>query len=372
MKAVLTKKNLLEGVRTAGHAISGRTALPILGHVLIETEETSVRISATDHQIGIATTVPAQVLEAGELTIPAKVAAEVINALPDSDVMIDCCESNHQVRLQCPPSDYTILGLPPGEFPGLPEVPDDVWFEMEAKELRAALKRTVFACSTDELRTILLGALFSFEGDSLKLVATDTHRLAVDTRMVPAGQGNATAVVPQRALNELVNILPDEGKVRVHISERQIMFRVGDITLSATLIEGQFPNYERVIPSDFDKKWVLPTALLTPAVRRAAIVAKEDMGRLVLKTSGERVAVSARASAIGRAYEEVDAVREGNDLEIAFNCQYLLDVLSVIDTEGVQLDLSQPLSPAVVRPVDQDSYLCVVMPMQTQEPLPDV
>ncbi len=366
MKAVLTKKNLLDGVRTAALAISTRTALPILGHILISSQEDGIRLSATDHQIGIATFVSAQVLEPGDLTLPAAIGSEVISALPDADVIIESNESN-QVRILCPPADYTILGLPPAEFPGLPEVSDDVWFEIDAKELRSGLRRTGFACSTDELRTILLGVLFGFTGDTLRLVATDTHRLAVDTRMVPSGNGQATAVVPGRAVAELQKILTDEGRVRVHISERQVMFKLGNVTLCAALIEGQFPNYERVIPAECDKKWVLPTSLFTPAVRRAGIVAREDMHRTVVKTSGEKLIVQARAGTVGKAYEEVDVVREGEDLEIAFNAAYLLDVLGVIDTEGVQLELSQPLAPVVVRPVEQDDYLCVVMPMQIQE-----
>lgn len=367
MKAILTKKNLLEGIRTASHAISGRTALPILGHVLLSSEETTIRVSATDHQIGVSTVIPAQVLAPGELTLPASVAAEIVGAFPEADVILESDDTNNQVRLRCPPAEFNLVGLPPGDFPGLPEVPADVWFEMDTKQLRAGLKRTVFACSTDELRTILLGVLFNFQGDTLKLVATDTHRLAVDTRMVPAGEGQASAVVPQRAVSELLKIMPDEGTVRVHISERQIMFRLPEATLVAALIEGQFPNYERVIPADFDKRWVMPTELLTGAVRRASIVARQDMQRVVFRSRGEKVAVSARAGAIGQAYEEVEAVREGDDLEIAFNCGYLMDVLNVVETDGVAFEMSQSLSPAVLRPVGQDDYLCVVMPMQVQE-----
>ncbi|BCW97292.1 MAG: DNA polymerase III subunit beta [Armatimonadota bacterium] len=367
MKAILTKKNLLEGIRTASHAISGRTALPILGHVLLSSEETTIRVSATDHQIGVSTVIPAQILAPGEVTLPASVAAEVVGAFPEADVIVESDDISNQVRLCCPPAEFNLVGLPPGDFPDLPEVPDDVWFEMDAKQLRAGLKRTVFACSTDELRTILLGVLFNFQGDSLGLVATDTHRLAVDTRMVPAGEGQASAVVPQRAINELLKIMPVEGTVRVHISERQIMFRLPEATLVAALIEGQFPNYERVIPTEFDKRWVIPTELLTGAVRRASIVARQDMQRVVFRSRGEKVAVSARAGAIGQVYEEVEAVREGDDLEIAFNCGYLMDVLNVIETDGVAFEMSQSLSPAVLKPVGLDDYKCVVMPMQVQE-----
>ncbi|MCC6485758.1 MAG: DNA polymerase III subunit beta [Armatimonadetes bacterium] len=372
MKASISKKHLLDGIRTAAHAIRGRTALPILSHVLIASEGNSLRFSATDHQIGISTTVPAQVLEEGELALPASFAAEVISSLPEADVILESTEGN-QVRVSCPPSEFQIVSLSPSEFPGLPEVPDTTWFEIEAKQLRTGLRRTEFACSVDELRAILLGVLFVYSGDTLKCVATDTHRLAVDTRMVKAGEGEARAVVPSRAINELSRLLTDEGDVRVHISERQVMFTLGTLTLTATLIEGQYPNYERVIPTESDKRIVVPTALFLPAVRRAEIVARADLSRAVLKTSGEKVSIRARSGTVGQAYEEVEAVREGDDIEIAFNAGFLLDVLNVIDSEGVQMDMDGPLSPTVVRPADaDDGYLCVVMPMQLQEGLDQV
>ena len=367
MKAVVTKKNLLEGIRTASHAIGGRTAPLVLRHVLLSSEEAAVRISGTDHQTGVSTVVPAEVLAPGEVTLPASVAAEIVGAFPEADVVLSSDDTGSQVRLECPPAEFSLVGLPPDEFPDLPEVPHDVWFEMEAGQLRAALRRTVFACSTDALRTILQGVLFDFQGDALKLVATDTFRLAVDTRIVPAGSGQARVVVPQGALLELLKIMPGQGSVRVHISESQIMFRLPEATLVSVLIEGQFPDYERVIPTDFDRRWVIPTEQLAAALRRAQVVARQDMQRVVFRSRGEKVAISARAGAIGQAYEEVDAVREGDGLEIAFNCGYLLDVLNVIEADYVAFDLNGPNWPAVLRPEGQEDYLCVVMPMEKGE-----
>jgi len=366
MKAILTKKNLLQGIRTASHAIGSRTALPVLGHVLLSSEEAAIRISGTDHQIGVSTVVPAEVVTPGEVTLPASVAAEIAGLLPDGSVALE--QDGSLIRLSSPPAEFSLVGLPPGEFPDLPEVPHDVWFEMEAGQLRAALRRTVFACSTDELRAILQGVLFNFVGHTLELAATDTFRLAVDTRVVPAGSGQARVVVPQRAPLELLKIMPDQGSVRVYISESQIMFRLPEATLVSVLIEGQFPDYQRVIPTDFGRRWVIPTEPLTGALRRAQVVARQDMQRVVFRSRGEKVAISARAGDVGEAYDEVDAVRErGDDLEIAFNCGYLLDVLNVLEADEVAFEMSGALSPAVLRPVGQEGYLCVVMPMEKGE-----
>ena len=366
MKAVVTKKNLLEGIRTASHAIDGRSALPILRHVLLSSEEAAIRISGTDHQIGVSTVVPAEVLTPGEVTLPAAVTAEIVGAFPEADVVLSSDDTGSQVRLECPPAEFNLVGLPPDEFPDLPEVPHDVWFEMDAGQLRAALRRTVFACSTDELRTILQGVLFNLVGHTLELAATDTFRLAVDTRMVPAGSGQARVVVPQRALLELLKIMPDQGSVRVHISESQIMFRLPEATLVAALIEGQFPDYKRVIPDGCTSWWVIPREPLAGALRRAQIVARQDMQRVLLCLRGGKLAVSARAGDVGQAYEEVP-IRDGDSLEIVFNCGYLLDVLNVIEADYVAFDLNGPNWPAVLRPDGKDDYLCVVMPMEKRE-----
>ncbi len=366
MKAVLSKKNLLDGVRTAGHAISARSALAVLTHVLASAEGDSIKFQATDNQIGIACTCSAQVLEPGNLTLPAALAAEAIASLPEADVLIESNELN-QIRILCGASDFQLLGLPPGDFPGLPEVSDATWFEIPSKDLRTALRRTSFACSNDELRSALLGVLFAFTGDTLRMVATDTHRLALDVRMVASGNGEASAIVPARAVNEMLRVLPEEGSVRVHISERQIGFAVGNLAVTASLIEGEFPKYDRVIPQDFERKIVVPTGVFTPAVRRAGIVGRGDMNRVVVKADGDRVHVSSRSGSTGSAMDEVEAVLEGEPIEIAFNSEYLLDALDVIETEGVQIQLSGQLDPAVVRPVDQDDYLCVLMPMQLKE-----
>ena len=369
MKAILTKKNLLQGIRIASHAIDGRSTLPILGHVLLSSvegltdEETWVRISGTDLETGISTVIPAQVLAPGEVTLPASVAAEIAGLLPDGSVTLE--QDGSLIRLSSPPAEFSLVGLPPDEFPDLPEVPEDIWFEMDLGQLRAALRRTVFACSADELRTILQGVLFDFEGDTLKLVATDTFRLAVDTRSVfaPAGSGQARVVVPQRALLELLKIMPDRGTVRVYISERQILFCLPEATLVAALIEGQFPDYERVIPDGYSSWWVIPREPLAGALRRAQIVARQDMQRVLLCLRGGKLAVSARAGAIGQAYEEVP-IRDGDSLEIAFNCGYLLDVLNVIETDEVAFEMTEPLSPVVLRPEGEADYRCVVMPME--------
>jgi DNA polymerase-3 subunit beta len=375
LKAVCTRKDLFEGVQTVGHAVSGRTSLPILSHILVQAEEEALRLIATDLELSISLKIPARVEEAGGLTAPARLLTELLSTLPESDVAVSV-DRSHAVKVKCDRSDYKILGLPAEEYPRLPEVKDDNSFVLPQRALRDLIKQTIFAVSTDEARAILTGILMVFDGDTLKFVATDTHRLAVRTTTVKEGHGSQSAIVPARAMNELQRILSDDdGDVIVRLSENQVLFitpgKEGQegISLVSRLIEGQFPNYQRVIPPGFAKKLTLQTGTFQKAVRRASIVARENANRVILRTLDDRLTITAESTMQGAAYEEVEVTREGDDVEIAFNAKYLLDVLGVVEEQEFNLELTEPLKPGVVRPVrtgDEagDDYLCILMPMQ--------
>ncbi|MDO8682053.1 MAG: DNA polymerase III subunit beta [Armatimonadota bacterium] len=364
MKAICSRKDLFEGVQTAGRAVSSRSSLPILGHLLIRSEEDRLRIAATDLEIGMECTVQSSVQEHGCLTAPARILTEVLSALPDADVAISVDESN-VVNLKCGSSDYTILGLPAEDFPMLPEVKDDVSFKIEKAILREGIKKTIFAVSTEEARPQLTGILLILDGESIKLVSTDTHRLCVQDSPIITGQGEAHAIIPQRAMAELSRLLLDEdGDVSINISPSQILFRVDDISMVSRLIEGQFPNYERVIPAEYDKTLTVPTMDFLQSMRRVAIVARENSNRAVLRTVDDKLVATAESGSVGKAYEEMEMVKEGEDVEIAFNAKYLLDMLSVMDTEAVEMRLTGSLSPGIMKGQGLEDYLYVVMPMQ--------
>jgi DNA polymerase-3 subunit beta len=218
-----------------------------------------------------------------------------------------------------------------------------------------------------------------FDGETLKFVATDTHRLAIKTAVIKDGHGSQNAIVPARAMNELTRQLSDsEGDFRITLSPNQVRFELpgeDEVQIVSRLIEGQFPNYQRVVPSEFHKKLSIQTQPLLRAVRRASIVARDSANRVVLRTEDDRLVLTAENQMVGSAYEEVEVAREGDDVEIAFNAKYLLDVLNVLEEDGLHLELTEPLKPGVLRPVpnaprDGDSaalapdYLCVLMPMQ--------
>jgi DNA polymerase-3 subunit beta len=355
---------LFEGVQTTGRAVSSRSSLPILGHLLIRSEDDRLRIAATDHEIGMECTVQSSVEEHGDLTVPARIFTEVLSALPDADVQISVDESN-VVNLKCGVSDYTILGLPAEDFPMLPDVKDESAFRVEKALLREGIKRTIFAVSTEEARPQLTGILLILDEEGIRLISTDTHRLCMQILPVIDSHGTAQAIVPQRAMAELSRLLTDdEGEVSVSVSGSQILFKMENVSLVSRLIEGQFPNYERVIPGEHDRKLSLPTSDFLHSIRRAAIVARENSNRAILRTVDGKLVVTAESGSVGRAYEEVEVIKEGDDVEMAFNAKYLLDVLNVMDFEAVDFELTGSLSPGVIKGQGSDDYLYVIMPMQ--------
>ncbi len=384
LKADCPRKELFEAVQTVGHAVSGRSSLPILSHILIQSEENGLRLIATDLEIGISCRINARIEEAGALTAPSKTLAEVLANLPDKGDVALSVDKSHTVRVNCESSDYKILGLPAEDYPKLPDVADSVTYTVPQIRMREMIRHTLFGVSTDETRAILTGVLMVFEGDTLRFVATDTHRLASIVSGVTGGKGAQNAIVPARALTELMRLLTDaEGDVVVTLNNNQVQFDLpgeAGVQILSRLIEGQFPNYQRVIPVSYQKRLKIPVEPLLRAVRRASIVARENANRVILKTVDNRLILTAESQTVGNAYEEVEITREGEDVQIAFNSRYLLDVLMVLDAESVYLELTEPLKPGVLRPVPAQQaegedgragdggtapdYLCVLMPMQ--------
>ncbi len=364
MKFICARKDIYEAVQVVGRAVTSRTSLPILGHFLFAADGDKVRIAATDMEFGMECSFEANVQEAGSMTCPARILADILSALPDTDVVLAADESLN-VNLKCGTSDFTIHGLPPGEFPLLPEVREEVGLSVDQDVLRDGIRKTIFAIGPDETRPILTGILMQVADGGLKLVSTDTCRLCVFDCATRDSTGAVNAVVPGRAMNELARILPEAaGEVEVKISQSQILFRVGETVLIQRLIEGQYPNWSRVIPQQFDRKLTIPTEQFLQSVRRVSIVARENSNRTIVKTENGTLILSAESTEVGTAHEEVEVISEGSDFRTAFNSKYLLDVLGVIDTEAIELQMTGEMSPALIRPQGQDNYTYVLMPLQ--------
>ena len=367
MKLSCEKRYLQEAAQTVVRAVSSRSTLPILSNILFEVGEDQALLSTSDLEIGIQRQLSLIVEEPGSTTIPARLFNEVLNNLPETVVTIESGE-RELIQVTCENSEYHLHGLPADEFPVIPEISATASVVLPQSLLRDMVRHTIFATSSDETRAILTGALLDVEGTLLRIVATDTHRLALRQGELPMeGPDTPTSIiVPARALNEIARLLTDdeEAEVGIHIAENQVQFRIGETTLMSRLIEGQFPNYQRVVPADYEKVLTVNTALFRNAVRRCAIVAREDANKIIFRSSGQNLTLTAESQRAGRAQEEVAVELEGDPVEVAFNAQYLLEVLNVIDTEQIRFELGGALHPGALRPVGGADYVYVLMPMQ--------
>lgn len=369
MKLSVARKDLYEGLQIVSRAVSTHTTLPVLKNVLIQPGTDGIKLAATDLELGIEVIVPATVQEGGSLTVPARTISEIIAALPEADVSLAADEHENLV-ICCRRSEYRIHGLNAEDFPALPEVAGTVSLELPQSLMKSMIRQTALAASDDDTRPILTGVCLIVKEDQLRLAATDTHRLAVRTSPVAGASGDTTVIVPVRAMNELMRVLGDgeEAVLSMRVDQNQIQFRTDRVTLISRLIEGQFPRYERVIPSGYTRKLTIQRDDLQSALRRARIVARDAAAkdRVLLSAEGENLVVTAEAGDLGQAREEFEVAREGDEISIAFNVTYVLEVLGVMDSEGIYLEMTEPLSPAVVRPVEGEDYLMVIMPMQVQ------
>lgn len=365
MKITCERSYLANALGVAGRAVSNRNTLPILSNVLLETADDRVKLTATDLDTAIRSEIPASVGENGATAVPAHLLSDVVSKLPDAPVTLEAQDG--KVAVRCGKSDYTILSLPAEDYPAIPEVSDGAEITVPQGTLKEMLRLTTFAASKEETRSLLMGVLFEARGSNLTLVATDTHRLA--WKQAPIGQELSTpvsSVVPAKPLVELERVLKDSSDetVTIRFGSSQAQFQTGDVTLVSRLLDGQFPNYEKVIPKNPERKVSFQRDAMLSAVRRVYIVARGAAEKAVLSTKGDTLEITAESPEVGKAYEEVPISMDGGDITIAFNARYLQEVLGILNEEQATLELTGALNPGILRPAGNNDFLYVVMPMQ--------
>jgi len=371
MKVVLNRSDFSKGISTVQSAVAAKNTMPILANVLLEARDKRLEFVATDLDIGIRCSVPAEIVEKGSITINAKKLSDIIRELPEASVDLEIDE-NHKMILVCQKSNFKIHGLPKDDFPILPEVKKDKAFVIKGSLLQEMIRKTVFAVSTDETRYVLNGVYFNVENGKLRMVATDGHRLAfIQKKLENKADEKCSVIIPTKTLNELSRVISDVAKgkedeltVEVIATDNQIKFTLGGVEIVSRLIEGQFPNYEQVIPKESDKKIEATTSGLAAATRRVAILTSEKSNSIRYKISEGKLTISSKTPDMGEAKEEMDVTYKGEEISIAYNAKYVLDVLKNAGTDTVQIELTQALSPGVIRPKGDPDYLCVIMPMR--------
>jgi DNA polymerase-3 subunit beta len=367
MKLTITRAQLQEGLVAVAASVPTKTTLPVLANLLLEASREGLRLSGTDLDIAVSTTVPASLDQEGAITLPARKLVEIVRELPSNPIRI-IASGEQRVSIECGRSKFRLLGLPREEFPAFPAVKFDGGWRAAAKDLQKLISHVAFAASTEESRPILNGVLWELRPERMRMVATNGHRLArMDVPTTAAGGGQADLIVPPKALEQIRRLFGTEEEVEVARSENHLGFRSATTQVFTRLIEGPYPNYEQVIPRENDKTATADKAALTAALRRMSIVASDQTHRIRMGFASGSCKLSVQTPDLGEAQEEVTVAYDGDPLEIGFNAAYLLEILKYIPTDEVRLTFKAPERAATIEPVgwnDPASFLALVMPLR--------
>ena len=375
MQFTVTRQNLHQGLAAVSASIPTKTTLPVLSNILMEAEGDGVWMSGTDLDVSIRVRIPAEVKSPGSLTAPGKKLQEITRELPDHPVEVTT--RGDQVEISCGQARFKLNGLPAEEFPTLPSVDFDAGLEVDCKELQALVHHTSFAVSSEESRPILNGVLWELRDGTMRMVATNGHRLArMSVASGPsAGVGTSFIVAPP-ALQQVQRLLKDVDRIQVGwdnpgdgVKKNHLGFRSESVEIYTRLIEGTYPNYEQVIPKDNDKVAVVDKRSLESAVRRMAVVASDQTHRIRVTLEENRMHLNVLTPDLGEGHDELELSYSGEPLEIGFNASYLLEVLRYMPSDEVRMSFKAPeraatLEPSVPEGDDPVDYLCLVMPLR--------
>ncbi|NOR83825.1 MAG: DNA polymerase III subunit beta [Ardenticatenales bacterium] len=372
MKLTCLQENLSRGLNIVGKAVSTRSTLPVLGNVLLATDQSRLKLAATNLELGINCWIGARIEEKGAITLPARTLVDMVNAFTAEKVSMELNVRSKSLRLTCGRSEANIKGIDAEEFPLIPESePDGV--EIPSGAFGEMITKTAFAAATDESRPILTGVLVKFDGERVTMAAADGFRLSVAySRLGSPVDEPFTLIIPANSLKELNRICGDqEQPIRLTLpaGRGQVIFAIKDVDLVSQLIDGAFPDYDQIIPTSHATRTVVATSEMLAACKAADIIAREAAHTARIRilpddelTPGHMV-VAAMSAETGDNETEIDALVDGDPVEVAFNVRYLNEVLSVIETPQVAVETVSESNPGVIRPVGDDDFVHVIMPM---------
>lgn len=375
MKLSCQQDQLARGLSTVNRAVASRTTLPILSNILLKAEDDRLELSATNLEIGISCWLDAEVVEPGAITVPARLLSDFVNSLPAEEVSLELDPKTKSLDVSAGRYHAEIKGIDADDFPVMPSIDDGTSFNLDPEQLREMVGQVTIAAATDESRPILTGVQTVVDPDAgrVTMSAADGFRLSIreagfDTPL----DGKISVVIPARALQELGRAVSDaEGPVRVSVTENrnQIRFHTGRVDIVSQLIDGSFPDVEKIIPAGYGTRAVVNVKALHGAVRIASFFARDSANvvRLKLEPGDDlnpgMLTVSAQSAEVGGNDSELEAAVEGEALEVAFNAKYMLDLLGAVGSEQVAIEVSTASSPGVYRPVDDSEFIHVIMPM---------
>jgi len=374
MKVTVLQENLARGLSVVSKAVSSRSTLPVLANILVASDEGRLRLSATNLELGITCWIPARIEEEGSTTVPSRTFNDLVSTLPADQVMLKLDVKTQTLNVRGGTSTNDIKCIDAQEFPPLP-VPDlEGAVQINVGDFREMIHQVVFAASTDEARPVLMGVLVQVDKDKLTMAAADGFRLSVRKAVLSTpALAPVSAIVPSQALKELARVATDAEEPIYMVLPKgrgQVVFRVKDVEVVSQLIDGTFPDYQQIIPRKYNSRTLVSTASLLKACKQAEIFAREgsNVARFNIKTAnGEmqpsEVEISATSEETGKSETIVEATVDGSGVLIAFNVKFLREALEVIKTPNVALETSAANAPGVIRPVGDDKFLHVIMPM---------
>ncbi len=364
MKFSCTQENLNRGLSVVSHIANKNANLPILGNVLIEASKTGIKLSATNLEVGISCLVRGKVEEEGRTTVPARLFTDYVGLLPNERVDIELVDND--LVVDCRKSHTKIKGMSPDEFPVIPKIETKVANHIRTKEFKKAVSSVVFAVAYDESRPEISGVYTHLENQELTLVSTDSYRLAErKVKLINTVKKEQKVIVPARTYQELMRILEEEKEeTKITLNENQILFTVDDVELVSRVIDGQYPDYQQIIPKEQQTKAIINVAEFTKAVKTASLFCKSGINDINLDFEDSRINIFASNTQVGENKSELEIKLEGQPNQIVFNYRYLLDGLANLETEEAELRLIDSVNPGLLAPIGQTGYLYIIMPIK--------
>lgn len=362
MKISCPKEQLLQAMSQVQGAVSPRTTLPILANVLLKAENGTLTVTATDLDIGIQYNIPVEVIEPGSTTLPAKRLLGIIRELPSANVELEV-SPNCIATVTCSNAYFKIVGMAKEEFPKLPEFPESKTFELSQAVLKEMINKVSYAMCRDESRYVLNGVFLIVKPNKIMAVSTDGRRLALIEKNVKLAKGtDLEVIIPAKTIQELSKLLNSEEDVSIALAKNQISFKLSNCMLISRLIEGTFPNYKQVIPEGLEQKITLNREELLAAVKRSTLITNERSNSIKINFSPKRMVISANTPDVGESRESIPIPYDDKEIEIAFNPNFVIDVLKNLDDDEVLCEITDGVNPGIIR--SGTEFLYVIMPMR--------
>lgn len=366
MKIRSKKEVLLENIQLV-QITSPKTTLPILSNIFIEANENKLTLITTDLELSIKTQFELEILEEGSICLPLKKLIDIIRELEEKEDVLIEVEENNRVIISSKDSIFHLFGLPKEDFPAFPEYVQEKSFTISSSLIKEMIRKTIFATAVDEIRYVLNGVFFQVLGNECRMVSTDRHRLAFIKKTLPNPIEENEVIIPTKALAEVNRVIQEDKDIHIFLDKNKIIFQTDKLIIISRLIEGKFPDYDRVIPKDQDKILKINNQNLFSTCRRIALMASEKNNILKFDISKNKLKLSSNTPNLGDAEEELEVNFQGDDIQVFFNPKYIMDILKNIEQEEVSIFLKNKSSSGMIKPIEEkegEEYLCVLMPVR--------